>query len=296
MESNQIQSPNGSPAAGKPVTEGQGTDKLNRNLTGVVDHFFNAINDHILNVESAVRENTAQLRVMASSIELVREIPEKMERVEKGLATVVGRQEMCMDSLGKLYERIVKFEQSTTHTLTVRLSALEWSVQQLAAKPAEWRDEMNGLREALRKHAELFEKPQEKRVYHRHYLHYYGWVILGVSVALGVFAILYRNAREDAQRSSGNDLLWRGAWQMPDSTIHEQLMRLKTQNDTNSEQFRRQVLEDEAQDEELTQKLKEETIRRKEAEEKSAEATEKQQEANQAGREADELKKQKKKH
>ncbi|HEV2479524.1 MAG TPA: hypothetical protein VGS79_07660 [Puia sp.] len=295
MENNQSQSANGSPVTGKPVTEGPGSEKLNRSAVGVADQLLITLNDHLLDAESAIKENTAQLRVMASSVELVRGIPKKTEAVEKQLTAVAERLEQCMGAVNKLWERIDGFERSTVAKLTGQVDGLDKSVRQLATKPAEWGAEMSDLRIELRRHTELFEKPQVKEVHHRHYLHWSDWisaVLLMVSVGL---AWLWLDAREDAGLKASNDLLWRGAWQISDSVMHDKLTRLKTQYDTSSEEFRRRVLDAEAQDEELTQKLKEENIKQQEADEKSTEATEKQREANEAGHEADELRKQKKK-
>jgi len=260
----------------------------------VIDQSLILLNDHVLNAESAVRENTAQLRFMASSVESVREIPKKTEAVEQQLAAAEERLEQCVGVVNKLWERLDGFERSAVTKLTERMEGIERSVREVAGKPAEWAKEMDGLRQQMRRHAELFEKPQEKRVYHRHYLHYYGWITLALAAAVMGLAALWNNAREDARRSTGNDLLWRGAWQMPDSALHEKLMLLKNQCDTNSGEFRRHVLEDEARDEELTQKLIEQNIKQREAYEKATEANEKQQEADAAKQAADELKKQKK--
>lgn len=169
------------------------------------------------------------------------------------------------------------------------MDGLEQAMGQLARQPAVCAAEMDDLRNELRQHAELFEKPQIKTVHHRHYLSWYIWIIIGFFVVSVGMGLLWQDSAKDATRHAGNDLLWRGAWQIQDSVMHKKLFQLKTQYDTSSEWFRRQVLEDEAQDEELTQKLKEENIKR-------WQANEAQQEAKQAQDEADELKKQRKKH
>jgi|GEM_PF-5101371 len=295
MENNQLQSANGSPVSGKPVTEGLGNEKLNRSAVGVADQLLIVLNDHVLDAESAVKENTAQLRVMASTVELVRAIPKKTEAVEKQVAAATERVKECVEAFNRLWERMDGFEKSAMSKLAERMYALEFTMRQVAEKPAEWGAAMDGLRRQMQSHAELFEKPQVKTVHHRHYLNGYIWIVYALCLVCAGLIWLWQDARQDASLKASNDILWRGAWQIPDSTIHDELSRLKTQCDDSSEQFRRQVLEDEAHDEELTQKLKEENIKRHEAYEKSREAIEKKDEADEAGHEADELKKQKKK-
>jgi len=277
------------------VTERPDSEKLNRSVVEVGDQLLIVLNDHVLDAESAVRENTAQLRVMASSVELLREIPKKTEAVEKQVAATTERVEECVEAFNRLWDRVDGFERSAVARLVERMDAMEFAMKQVAGKPAEWGAAMDGLRRQMQSHAELFEKPQVKTVHHRHYLNWYIWIVIGLLAACAGLIWLWQDATKDAGVKAGNDLLWRGAWQISDSVIHGKLAHLKTQYDTSSEQFERQVLEDEAQDEELTQKLKEENLKRQQADEKSTEAIEEQREADAAGHEADELKKQKKK-
>lgn len=288
MENNQLQSANGSPVSGKPVTEGPASDKPNRSVVGVIDQSLVALIDRVLDVESAVRESTAQLKMMESQLVQVREIPKKTEAVEKQVAAAADRVEQCVKAFNRLWERVDTFEKSVISKLTERMDAMELGMKVVAAKPAEWGAAMDGLQLQLQKHAELFERPQVKKVHHRHYLNWYIWIVLGLLVACAGMTWLWQDAAKDATVKAGNDLLWRGAWQIPDSTIHDELSGLKDRYDTSSEQFERQVLQDEAHDEQLTQKLKEENIKRWEAEQA-------QQEAEQAQHEADELQKQRKK-
>jgi hypothetical protein len=295
MESNQSQSANGSPAVGK-TTDGLGSDKTNRSVVGVIDQSLVTLIDRVLDVESAVRENTGQIKMVESQVAVVREIPKKTAAVEQQLAADTERLEQCVGALNKLRERVDTFERSAVGKMTERIDGLERAMRLVAEKPAEWEAAMKGLKEELWRHAELFEKPQVKTVHHKHYLNWYGWVVYAMLLACAGLGWLWKDARRDASLKASNDILWRGAWQIPDSLLHEKLARLKIRADDSSEEFRRQVLEDEAQDEELTQKLKEENIKREEAYEKSREAAEKQDEADEAKHAADELKKQKRKH
>lgn len=262
---------------------------------GVIDESLIALIDHVLDTESAVRENTGQLKMVESQVAVVREIPGKMVAMEQQLAAETERLGQCVGALNKLWERMDGFERSALGKLSERIDGLERAMRLVAEKPAEWDAAMKGLREHLSRHAALFEKPQVKTVHHKHYLNWYGWIVCGMLLVCVGLAWLWQDSRRDASLKSANDILWRGAWQVPDSLLHEELTSLKARDDDSSEQFRRQVLEDEAADEELTQKLKEENIKRDEAYEKSREAVEKQDEADRAKHEADELKKQKKK-
>jgi hypothetical protein len=287
MESSQSPSANGTPMTGKPMTEGSGTEKLNRSVVGVIDELLITLNDHVLNAESAVRENTAQLRVMASSVELAREIPKKMAVVEKQLTAMAGHLEMCLGSVAKLNERVDTFERSTVNKLSERMDGLDKSMQQVAVKPAVWGAEMSDLRVELRRHAELFERPQIKTVHHRHYLNWYIWIVIGMFGACAVLVTLWRGAQKDASLKTNNDMLWRGARQFLDSTLQQRLDSVERHYDANPEQFLQDVKAQEAHSVELTQRLQE-------ANQKQQEADQVQQEASQAKREVDELKKQKK--
>jgi pyruvate/2-oxoacid:ferredoxin oxidoreductase beta subunit len=147
----------------------------------------------------------------------------------------------------------------------------------------------------MRQHAELFEKPQEKTVRHRHYLHHYGWIIFGLLCACMGFFGLWERTREAADRNATSDILWRGARQFLDSTLQQELDTVKNRHDSNPEGFRKDVLEQEERIEELTEKLQEVEQKRQEADEKSMEEYKKRQEADAAQQEADELKKKKQK-
>jgi hypothetical protein len=293
MESNQ--SANESPAAGKPMTDTAETGKLNR---GIMDHFDQGlivITDHVLDAQLAVRENTAQLRVMASTVELVRGLPAKMTAVEDSSAAVGKRLEACGAWILKLSERMDALDKVTLCKLSERMDGLDRSMRQVAEKPSELDNAAEGLRAEMRKHAELFEKPQQKTVHHRHHLHYYGWIIFGLlCLCMGLFG-LWRDARRDAARNATSDILWRGARQVLDSSLVQELDTVRNRHDANPEQFQKDVILQDEHNEELAEKLQEEAEKRQEADEKRSEANEKQQEADAARQEAEEMKKQKRK-
>lgn len=301
METNQNQPANGLPGTGKPGVEGAGragvesagAGKLDLSALQVFDQLLKATIDHVLSAEDRVRENTGQLRVMASSVELVRGVPNKMDKLAQTVAEMEKRVGFFEDSMTKLCARIEAFEQTTVQKLGERLDGVEYAMRQLTLKRFELEKATEGLCVEMRKHAELFEKPQERRVYHRHYLHWYAWIIVGVSVVGIGFGLLWCNASDEAGRNAGNDILWRGAMQVPDSAFHAGLINLKYQCDTNAVQFRHGVEEDEANDAELERKLKEQNLKQQEADEKKTEADEKQREANAERQENEELKRQK---
>ena len=244
---------------------------MNRSVIEVFDHLLNAVNDNVLNTQSSVRENTAQLRVMASSVELVRELPNKMEAVEKGLTEIDERVDTCS---------------AWSSEVSGRMNVLELSMRQVVEKPLALESAMGALRDELRKHAELFEKPQEKTVNHRHHLHYYVWIIIGLFGACTGLGWLWMNARKEADRNATNDILWRGARQYLDSSLLGELDTLKNRQDSDPEQFRKDVLAQEEHSEELTEKLQE-------AARKRQEANEEQHAAEKARKDAEELKRQK---
>ncbi len=279
MESNQ--SANGLPSAGKPVTDTPETGKLNRSMIDVFDQGLIALNDHVLDAQSAVRENTAQLRVMASSVELLRRLPAKLSAVEERL-------EMCCVWMDNLSERMDILDKVAMSKLNERMNELDRSMRQLVEKPTALDHSTKVLRDEMRKHAELFEKPQVKTVHHRHHLHYYAWIIVGLFCTCMGLIGLWGNARRDAERNATNDILWRGARQVLDPLLMGELDTVKNRHDANPEQFERDVVEQEEHTVELTAKLQEGDAKRHEAEEK-------QQEADAAQQEAEELKKQKRK-
>jgi len=285
MENDQTKTP--PPAEGKPVTDTTGAGKLNRSVVGVFDQLLNAVNDNVLNTQDAVRENTGQLRVMASTVELVRGLPDKMMAVEKGLTELGERVDTCSAWISKLSER---------------MNVLELSMRQVVEKPLALESAMGALRGELRRHAELFENPQEKTVHHRHYLHYYVLIIIGLLWVGTGLGWLWMNARGEAGRNATNDILWRGARQYVDSSLLGVLDTLKNRYESDPGQFRKDVLAQEEHSEELAEKLQEAAQKRQEADEKRTEADQKQGEANEeqqaaekARREAEELKKQRRK-
>jgi hypothetical protein len=293
MESNQ--SANGLPAAGKPVTGTPETGELNRKMMDVFDQALITLNDHVLDAQLAVRENTAQLRVMASSVELVRGLPAKLSEVLEGLLAVEERLETCCAWMNNVSERMDALDKMAMSKLNERMYGLEFSMRQLAEKPTALDNATEVLRAEMRKHAELFEKPQKKTVHHWHYLHYYGWIIFGLVFACAGLIVLWGNARRDAERNATNDILWRGARQVLDPLLMGELDTVKNRHDADPEQFRQDVIAEDEHNEELTEKLQEEAAKRHEADQKQAEANEKQQEADAAKQEAEELKKQKRK-
>jgi hypothetical protein len=288
MESNQ--SANGSPAAGKPMTDAAGTGKLNPSMIDVFDQALISLNDRMLDAQMVIRENTAQQRVMANSVELVRGLPAKMTALEEKSVAVDKRLLMFGGSIDKLGGRMGVLEEGMIK-LSERMQGLEWSMRQLAEKPTALDAATEVLRAEMRKHAELFEKPQEKTVRHWHYLHYYGWITIGLFCVCMGLAVLWVNARNNADRNATSDILWRGARQLLDSTLLQQLDTVKNRYDANPEEFRKDVIAQDEHNEELAEKLQEAAEKRQEADDKSMEEYRKRQEADEAQKEAEELKK-----
>lgn len=272
------------------MTDGAGTGKLNSSMIDVFDQALISLNDRMLDAQLAIRENTAQLRVMMSTVELVRGLPAKMTALEEKLVAVDKRLSMFGGSIDKLGGRMGILEEGMIK-LSERMQGLEFSMRQVAEKPTALDNATEVLRAEMRQHAELFEKPQEKTVRHRHYLHHYGWIIFGLLCAcMGLFG-LWERTRAAADRNATSDMLWRGARQFLDSSLQQELDTVKNRHDSNPEQFEQDVKAQEGHDEELAEKLQEEAEKRTEADEKRSEANEKQREADAARREAEQLKK-----
>jgi|SRR6185437_13496108 len=287
MESIQSQSANGSPVPGKP-TEVLGSDKPSRSVVGVIDQSLVALIDHVLDAESAVRENTAQVKMVESQLAQVREIPKKTEAVEKQVAMAAERVEECVEAFNRLWERVDAFEKSAVSKLIERIDGLERAMRQVAEKPAVWGAEMSDLRMELRRHTELFERPQVKTVYHRHYLTWYGWIIVGFFVVSCGMFWLWNASSQDARLKSSNDLKWRGAWEVQDTAFHHVLILLERDYNSDPEQFRKTVAAYVAHDDSVKE-------RSNEADLKQEEADRRKQEADQAKQELEELKKERRK-
>jgi hypothetical protein len=204
-----------------PPKEAAATEKPK--MVGVIDQLLNVLSDKVLNSETALRENTAQLQLMANSVELVRGIPAKIEAVEQRMITT-------NEAVSKLRERIVCLEAAVRHGMDGSLR-LEGAIQ--------------GLGAGLQQHAQLFEKPLHKSVQYRHVVGRAAWIIGVLSLlcagSVGLCVLYHGNA----DRHADSDIQWRAAQLITDSATLFELQSQKQQYAKDPEQFRKEVVAEE---------------------------------------------------
>lgn len=229
-----------------PTADELAMENLDRDATEVIDHLLNTLSDKVIDTQGAVRENTAQLRIMASSVELVREIPEKMEELERQVTSSMQR----AAALGK---QMVSLDESVQK----RIDALDAVVQQVIARPAMLERSIEDLQVGLRHHAALFEKPLTKSVHYRHHLDWPIAVIVVLGMICAWITAIWYNARQEADLYERSDVLWRGAKEVKDSVTFHELKSIELQYNSNPEQVRAKVDSEEASDAALTERLRE---------------------------------------
>ena len=235
------------------TTDDGAMEKLDRDVVEVIDHLLNTLNDKVIDTQGAVRENTAQIRIMASSVELVREIPEKMEALESQVASSVQR-------AGALGKQMVSLDQSVQK----RIDALDAVVQQGIARPVMLEKSIADLQVGLKRHAELFEKPLTKSVHYRYELHWSSWVILVLVMLCSWLTAVWYNTQQEANSYERSNVLWRGARQVKDSVTFHELNSLEQQYNSNPEKVRAEIDSEEASDAALTQRIKEISVKTEE--------------------------------
>ena len=202
-------------------TGGTATDKAK--LIPVMDQLLRTLSDKVLNTETAVRENTAQVEVMANSVEVVRGMPDKVKAVEQRVAATG-------EAVSKMRERVDALEAS------VRQSMDEWKRMEGA---------IYTLGTGLRQHAELFEKPLHKSVHYRHSMDGPLLAIAGMFVLCFGLVALCIHFYYKADDYAVSDVQWRGAQLITDSvTIHE-LQALKQSYASNPDSVRGAVIAEE---------------------------------------------------
>jgi hypothetical protein len=197
------------------------TDKAK--LAGVMDQVLVVLSDKVLNTETAVRENTAQMRVMASSVELVRGIPNKMETVEKRVMAT-----------GEVLDKVRE-----------RMDALEVSVRKSMDVANDMQGSMLALGGKLYQHAQLFEKPLEKSVLHRHEVGWPIFLVVGLILSCCALVMVCFEFHAEAGQNAASDIQWRAAQLITDSGMVHELQTLKQNYAANPDSVRTAVIAEE---------------------------------------------------
>lgn len=212
-------------------TGGTATDKAK--LVPVMDQLLRTLSDKVLNTETAVRENTAQVEVMAHSVELVRGIPDKVKAVEQRVAATG-------EAVGKLQER---------------MESMEASVRQSMDGSRRLEGAIEALRMGLNQHAGLFEKPLHKSVHYRHSMDEPVWIIIVLfTVCVGLVALCF-NYHDKADNYEASDIQWRGAQLITDSVTLHEMQALKNSYESNPDSVRSSIIGEEDRRKALAERI-----------------------------------------
>lgn len=130
-------------------------------------------------------------------------------------------------------------------TVKKETNGLKEAVQKLVAREVIPPDVIEALREEMRRHAQLFEKPMEKRI---HYTHFLGkpLLVLGVMFLLILGMLFFWNITwQKAERNEEGDLKWRFMKLDTNAIVRHVFASAEYAYKTDRDQFKKDVEEEE---------------------------------------------------
>jgi hypothetical protein len=161
--------------------------------------------------EALLREGNTMLKALISKVvdlgtavkdnsELIRQMPDRKETLERG--------EKQLDELTECVQLLFTGTSQMSKSCDQHLNAMDVRLS-----------EVKMLREELKQHTQLFEKPLEKTIHHRHFLAkpLYTLVVMLLVLMVGAFFWIKTGATSDQYRA--NDSKWRHLKLIRDSTL-----------------------------------------------------------------------------
>jgi len=160
--------------------------------------------------------------------------------------------------LGFVEERVGAKVQEQIGELAARVEVIGKQVGRLGAQlgePSGWLlDSMRSLTVSLEGCIDFFSKPMQKEVHHRHFLGWPVWVLSGMLIVIGLQWMGLTNAWSKVDLHEQNDLLWRAARLLDDSTVTRALDKVVRDFNADSGQFRKDLVAEEERRAELYEK------------------------------------------
>lgn len=248
------------------LTAGAAPASLDASVIGVVDQLLIGLTDKVLNVETAVRESTAQIKVMGNSVELLRALPGKMEEVE--LQTAAWQHEMR-----GLQEKVAAM-QAGVSGLPERVAALDGAVK----SSLEWSTTLGTIMQSLmgevRRYTNEVASFKGGKVHHRHGLESFAWIIIVLVMGCAVLGASTYWMWSEADQYKASDIKWRGAKLFGYGAIRPYLDTIEQRYNRGPEDFGGEVQKEEDRLDALQQHNEELEEREREVEQKKAEIEE----------------------
>lgn len=134
------------------------------------------------------------------------------------------------------------------------------AVKEIVDRPGIPVEVVQGLQAGLLAHAAFFERPFKKDIHHRHFLTRPLAVILVMAAAVIVSWVLVGKAMMTAEEYRENDIKWRYAKLIKDSTLLRKLDSAEMKYQKNPDEFRDYVTGEEQRREKLTEMLLEKEV------------------------------------
>ena len=248
------------------LTAGAAPESLDASVIGVVDQLLIGLTDKVLNVETAVRENTAQIKFLANSVELVRGIPGKMEAVE-------GQIGAWQRQIGGLQEKSQTLEKEISG-LQGRIGAFEMAVKSSLAKVDALDSTIISLQWELQRHTNEVASFTGGKVKHTHRLDSYALIIVFLVVLCGGLGASTYWMWQNADQYKASDIKWRGAKLFGYGSLRSYLDSVEQRYDREPDAFRNGVTNEEDRLNSLQQRSEELEERQREVEQKKSEIEE----------------------
>ncbi|HWB92049.1 MAG TPA: hypothetical protein VG605_09360 [Puia sp.] len=248
------------------LTAGAAPESLDMSVIGVVDQLLIGLTDKVLNVETATRDNIAQVRMMANSVELVRAIPGKMEAVEKQVSAWRGEIGGLRDENRAL--------QGQVSGLRDKIAALERNVNDSTASAKVLTSSITLLHGELNHYSKEIAGFSGGKVYHKHQLDSFAIIVVMLVIIVGVLGASTYSMRRDVNQYKASDIKWRGAKLFAYGVMRSYLDTVEQRYNREPEDFGNGVTREEARLDSLEQSKQELQERQREVDQKKDEIEE----------------------